>query len=213
MNTDTTAPVNVAERWRFFLALVAAVVLGWFFATIGSALLRDDTAITVSEGSVAIPARQIREGYAGFWRGAEGPLEQGVLVLFDPMCPHCGDLWEALADEPIPQFWVPVAILDETRSNELGAILIETQAREADAPAQMSRFKTTLERDPALDRAPTRDTLELTQRNTRLFFETGRSSVPVIVMKSAGNKYKILNGSMSAEAFRQAFKEFHNESR
>ena len=213
MSTDSAVPASPARRGRLALEIFFAVVLGWAAATGATALFKDKDVITVSPGAVQIQAHQTQEGYTGFWRGTPGALEEGVLVLFDPMCPHCGALWEALAREKIPQFWVPVSILDKTRSNELGAVLIETQARAGDAAAQMSRFKTTSAMDPELDLPPTADTLEITQQNTRLFFDTGKRSVPVIVMKSADNRYKIMNGSMEIDSFRQAFQEFHNEQR
>lgn len=192
---------------------IAFALAGGVAAILASADPAAVAPIPVTDVAVDYRSSQVVEGYTGFWRGAPGKLEDGIMVLFDPMCPHCGALWDELQNEKIPQFWVPVAILNHNRSQELGAMLIETEAREGDVDAQMARFKVERQANPAIDMPPSRGTLSLMDKNTQQFMDAKRSSVPVIIMKNKTGGYGILNGSMPAEAFRKAFEEFHNGQR
>ncbi len=200
-------------KTKTILAGVAFVLAGALGGMIVGGANGPAAPIAVTDTVVDYRASQVLEGYTGFWRGAPGALEDGIMVLFDPMCPHCGALWDELKDEKISQFWVPVAVLNHNRSSQLGAMLIETEAREGDVGAQMNRFKMARESDPAVDAPPSRGTLSLIDKNTQQFMDAKRTSVPVIIMKSKTGGYGILNGSMSAEDFKKAFEEFHRGNR
>lgn len=61
---------------------------------------------------------------SGFWVGPPMAAAR-IVVLFDPQCPHCGNLWraaEALHGKA-RMLWVPVAILNRSSAAQGAALL------------------------------------------------------------------------------------------
>ena len=121
-----------------------------------------------------------------------------VYVLFDPQCPHCGQLWEAaLPLHSKAKFvWIPVSIMNGKSARQGAALLSAGNPAEAMAAHEKSilagtgGMATPASLPPDMERA--------VQNNTALFSSLGVDSVPYIVARNANTGGVVSNaGSLN----------------
>lgn len=121
-----------------------------------------------------------------------------VYVLFDPQCPHCGQLWEAaLPLHSKAKFvWIPVSIMNSKSARQGAALLSAGNPAEAMAAHEKSilagtgGMATPASLPPDMERA--------VQNNTALFSSLGVDSVPYIVARNANTGGVVSNaGSLN----------------
>lgn len=121
-----------------------------------------------------------------------------VYVLFDPQCPHCGQLWEAaLPLHSKAKFvWIPVSLMNSKSARQGAALLSAGNPAEAMAAHEKSilagtgGMATPASLPPDMERA--------VQNNTALFSSLGVDSVPYIVARNANTGGVVSNaGSLN----------------
>jgi thiol:disulfide interchange protein DsbG len=148
-----------------------------------------------SENSSAPPASPAQSGVPdaakldslkGFIAGGGSMMiVPTAYVLFDPQCPHCGELW-AQAKPLIGQVkvkWIPVGLLNAKSKTQSGMLL---EAR--DPTVLMSRYEDEMRSSGAslaLDGTPAQASLEEVDRNTQALKQSGAKSVPTIFYRNS----------------------------
>ncbi len=121
-----------------------------------------------------------------------------VYVLFDPQCPHCGQLWEAaLPLHSKAKFvWIPVAIMNDKSTRQGVALLSAGNPAEAMAAHEKSILAGTGGMSTPASLPP--DLEQAVRKNTALFSSLGVDSVPYIVGKNANTGLVVSNaGSLN----------------
>jgi len=107
-----------------------------------------------------------------------------VYVFFDPQCPHCAALWEAV--KPLKSqarfVWIPVGLIGEKSVSQGGAILSAQ-----DPPTKMEENETSVRnKQGGIDAMGVADAQkDAVKGNTALFTAFGFTGVPTIVGKHA----------------------------
>jgi thiol:disulfide interchange protein DsbG len=127
-----------------------------------------------------------------------------VYVLFDPQCPHCGNLWKAALPlhSKVKFVWIPVTLMN-AKSGPQGAALLAA----ADPAALMTEHEKSLLAGTGGISASASVPAELEQAlksNTALFNTLKVESVPYILAKNqrTGN-FVSHNGAMDTAALGQ----------
>lgn len=107
-----------------------------------------------------------------------------VYVLFDPQCPHCGHLWQAIQPllSKIKFVWIPVALMGG-KSVSQGAALLHA----VDPLAAMTEHEASLLANTggiAVPGSVSAEAEQSVQGNTRLFNSLGVDSVPYILARN-----------------------------
>lgn len=179
-------------------ALLATLTLGLAACSpqdSGSAANADTTPIATAQAYEAVAAQA-----KGF---AVGPImsANSVYVLFDPQCPHCGNLWNAALPllGKVKFVWVPVDILGP-KSLPQGAALMQA----ADPTAAMTAHEQSLAggRGGMSASSSIPDDLRAAiKANGQLLNRLGANSVPFIVARHARNGQVITQtGAMTTDA-------------
>ncbi len=154
--------------------------------------------------SVPVSVEAIEQQAKGFSLGS-AMAARVIYVFFDPQCPHCAALWEAV--RPLrgrARFvWIPVALLND-KSAPQGATLLAA----ADPVEAMDRHEASLRsQQGGITASGITDELKAAvQRNTRLMDSFGFASVPTAVGKHAATGELVtLEGSAPTEVVAQRF--------
>ncbi|WP_332816087.1 thioredoxin fold domain-containing protein [Ramlibacter sp.] len=154
--------------------------------------------------SVPVSVEAIDQQARGFSLGS-AMAARVVYVFFDPQCPHCAALWEAV--QPLRArarfVWIPVALLND-KSAPQGATLLAA----ADPVEAMDRHEASLRsQQGGITASGVTDELKAAiQRNTRLMDSFGFASVPTAVGKHAvTGELVTLEGSAPTEVVAQRF--------
>jgi thiol:disulfide interchange protein DsbG len=107
-------------------------------------------------------------------------------VLFDPQCPHCGQLWQASIplQSKVQFVWIPVAIMNERSAPQGASLLAASNPLELMQEHEKSIIQGT--GGMANPSGVTPELLAKIKNNTQLFKSTGVDSVPFIIVKAAG---------------------------
>ena len=121
-----------------------------------------------------------------------------VYVLFDPQCPHCGQLWEAaLPLHSKAKFvWIPVSILNGKSARQGAALLSAGNPAEAMAAHEKSIIAGTGGMSTPASVLP--DMEAAIQKNTALFSSLRLESVPYILARNVNTGVVVTNsGAMT----------------
>ena len=121
-----------------------------------------------------------------------------VYVLFDPQCPHCGQLWEAaLPLHSKTKFvWIPVSIINGKSARQGAALLSARNPAEAMAAHEKSILAGTGGMSTPDGLPP--DMEQAVQKNTVLFSSLGVDSVPYILARNVNTGLVVSNtGSLT----------------
>jgi thiol:disulfide interchange protein DsbG len=162
----------------------------WVIASLATACSQPTDPASSSADVKPAPASPISgdKAYEAVTKRAAG-FETGpkdgktVYVLFDPQCPHCGDLWEAAKPlrDKVRMVWVPVRLLGP-RSRGQGAALLAA----SDPLQAMDEHEKGRRADGKGIEAPTGLDASFYQKmteNTQLFVDLGQGSVPLMVWR------------------------------
>ncbi|MEZ5646892.1 MAG: thioredoxin fold domain-containing protein [Burkholderiaceae bacterium] len=136
-----------------------------------------------------IPLTEAADALADMGKGfsAGTPMsKQVVYVLFDPQCPHCGNLWNAAVPlQSRTRFvWLPVSMLN-AKSRPQGAALMTA----TDPVAAMNEHEKLLLAGQGGISASSdipADTMAAIDLNTELLQRLGAEAVPFVVTRHAG---------------------------
>lgn len=166
---------------------------------------------TVAEASAAGTETPAAEGellYTGFWRGSVAPdPDRMITVFFDPLCPHCNNLWDELKDVEVPQYWIPVAVLKNGESAPLGALL--NTGRVIKPATEFETYFQQVKAGEVPAESVNDEEVKRVQRNTLEFLKTGQTGVPVIAMSGPDGKVGIIRGYVPKRTFLDQYEEFH----
>ena len=131
-----------------------------------------------------VAAQAVAANQAGFSVGAVMAANT-VYVLFDPQCPHCGQLWNAsLPLHKKAKFvWLPVAIMNGKSAPQGAALLTAASPTEA-----MNAHEASILAGTGGMSAPSNmpaDIEKAIKANTQLFTSLGIESVPYVLAKNA----------------------------
>ncbi len=142
--------------------------------------------------TLAQPYETIAAQAKGFTVGALMSA-QTVYVLFDPQCPHCGQLWQASAplQSRVKFMWIPVSIINAKSGRQGAALLSAGNPVEAMTAHEKSILAGTGGMS-APDSVP-RDIELSIQKNTALFNSLGADSVPYILARNANTGLVVSN--------------------
>ncbi|WBY03262.1 thioredoxin fold domain-containing protein [Ramlibacter tataouinensis] len=153
---------------------------------------------------IPVSVEAIEQQAKGFSLGS-AMAARVIYVFFDPQCPHCAALWEAV--RPLrgrARFvWIPVALLND-RSGPQGATILNA----ADPVAAMDRHETSLrsQQGGIAAMGVTDEQKAVIQRNTQLMNSFGFGSVPTAVGKhGVTGELVTLEGSAPTEVVAQRF--------
>jgi thiol:disulfide interchange protein DsbG len=123
-----------------------------------------------------------------------------VYVLFDPQCPHCGQLWEAsLPLHSKAKFvWIPVAIMNGKSAPQGAALLTASNPTEAMSAHEKSILAGSGGTSASASLAP--EIEQAIKGNTALFNSLGADSVPYILAKNARTGQVVTRGGALATA-------------
>ncbi len=128
-----------------------------------------------------------------------------IYVFFDPQCPHCAALWEAV--RPLRTqarfVWIPVALLNDKSAPQGAAIL-----NAPDPVAAMDRHESSLrsQQGGIAAMGVTAEQKAIIEGNTRLMNSFGFASVPTAVGKHAtSGEVVVMEGSAPGPAVAQRF--------
>lgn len=163
------------------------------------------TAVAPSDGASAATATPAEAAYRKAQAGSGfsvGPVigADPVLVLFDPQCPHCAELWAAAQPllGKIKMVWMPVGFLRET-STPQGAMILTA----SDPVAKMNEQEKLLaDRQGGLPVPSDVDpqAIAKVQANTELLRTLGADSVPYVLYRNhRTGAYAAGAGAMSTE--------------
>lgn len=140
-----------------------------------------------------------REGYYGFDRKIAGELMAGVrvVVLFDPLCPHCLSFWETLRDVPVAQYWVPLGLMGNGKSTPYSAEILSS----ADPSARFEELKPQLARGVWPQVSPPGAARSAIDKNSEKFRADGLRSFPSFAIITPGRLPKYHAGGVTREAF------------
>lgn len=154
--------------------------------------------------AVPVSIEAIEQQAKGFSLGST-MAARVIYVFFDPQCPHCAALWEAV--RPIRNrarfVWIPVALLND-KSAPQGATILNA----ADPVAAMDRHEASLrsQQGGIAAMGVTDEQKAVIQRNTKLMDSFGFGSVPTAVGKhGVTGELVTLEGSAPTEAVVQRF--------
>lgn len=155
-------------------------------------------------GSVAPSVEAIEQRAKGF---SVGPsmAARVIYVFFDPQCPHCAALWEAI--RPLKSqarfVWIPVALLNNKSAPQGAAIL-----NAPDPVAAMDQHETSLrsQQGGIAAMGVTDDQKAVVEGNTKLMDSFGFGSVPTAVGKHATTgETVVMEGSAPTAMVAQKF--------
>lgn len=155
-------------------------------------------------GSVAPSVEAIEQQAKGF---SVGPAMAArvIYVFFDPQCPHCAALWDAV--RPLRAqarfVWIPVALLNDKSAPQGAAIL-----NAADPVAAMDGHEASLrsQQGGIAAMGVTDEQKAAIERNTKLMDSFGFGSVPTAVGKHATTgETVVMEGSAPTAAVAQKF--------
>jgi len=184
-----------------FIALSLATALALTLSACSKEPATEDAA------SAPIPAEQAFDAVAAGGKGfAVGPVmnANAVYVLFDPQCPHCGNLWQATVPllDKVKFVWVPVSLMN-AKSVPQGAALLQA----TDPLAAMTAHEQALlaGQGGMSASASVPDELESAiKNNTQLLNRLGAASVPHIVARHAGSGQTVTHsGALGTEELRK----------
>lgn len=145
----------------------------------------DTQVSTVAPEQAKVQFERLTKESKGFMAGAMMSVHE-VYVMFDPQCPHCGEMWrESHALWPKVKFhWVPVALMGDM-SGLQGAALVSAanplatmEAHERD----LAEHKGGMVVNPG---AISSDLIGAVNKNTAIFEAFGARGVPFIVGRNA----------------------------
>lgn len=133
---------------------------------------------------------------------AEGKGPRIVYIFFDPNCPYCHRLYEALrtriGKNDLEFRWVPVGILMTTSFGKAAAIL--------EAKDPLAAFRVNEEKyvqgggfGGAAETIPGAETEKRLKQNSKLLTQAGGQSVPTIVFRDASGLIKVSQGAPSGK--------------
>jgi thiol:disulfide interchange protein DsbG len=170
---------------RHRLSFLAACALA--LAGLTACSKTEEAAPAAAGNSAAVqldPYAQVAQQTKGFAAGALMSANT-VYVLFDPQCPHCGHLWQAI--QPLLKrtkfVWVPISLLGPKSLPQGAAILTATNPVEA-----MTAHETSLLAGSGGTSAPSSipdDIEKAIKANTQVFNALKGESVPMIIAKHA----------------------------
>lgn len=148
----------------------------------------------------------LTKGTFGFGSGSPK-----VVILFDPMCPHCAELKANLdrAPGPLDVKWVPIAALS-SMSLDYGARIISS---EDPVSAFTNHEQQVIDgRVPALATSVSAEDVakgeDKVKANTAIFTKLEQTSIPVLVTVDKNNNFVIETGSKSLPAFMDFYSKF-----
>lgn len=134
-----------------------------------------------------------------------------VVILFDPMCPHCAHLKSNLdrAPGPLEVKWVPVAVLS-TMSMDYGSrILASSDPAKSFELHEKQVIENTVPKlaEPS-DKLALEKATAAIKTNSQIFAKLGLESIPAIITVSASNELIIETGSKSLPDFMNIYTKF-----
>lgn len=160
----------------------------------------------VTGAAAKAPYEALLKDAAGFTVGSMTSTRH-IYVIFDPQCPHCGELWRMTKPilNQVRITWVPVNLMRKI-SGYQGAALIgaNNPAIEMDAhEIELAKGQGGMTIDESLI-PPAR--LAKINKNTDLFKGFGMNAVPLIVGKHAKTgEIVVLKGAQSPEVLADSF--------
>jgi thiol:disulfide interchange protein DsbG len=145
----------------------------------------------------AQPYEAVATGGKGFSVGAMMSANP-VYVMFDPQCPHCGELWEAARplQSKVKFVWMPVSIIGSKSIKQGAALLAASNPAEAMAAHEKSILAGT--GGMAVPASVPAELEDAVKKNTALFSSLGVDSVPYILAKNLNTGSVVTNtGSMT----------------
>jgi thiol:disulfide interchange protein DsbG len=138
-------------------------------------------------------ARTIKEG-----KGGKGV--RPLYVFFDPNCPYCQKLWQALQSYEsagLQVQWVPVAYLGPTSQPKAARMLASADSTAA-FRAHMQRFGQ--DRTVPAEATASADVTQALERNLALMHEFGMQGTPALVWQDDAGQVRTLVGLPPASA-------------
>ena len=156
-------------------------------------------AAPVAAAKPAQPYEAVAAQGKGFTVGAVMAANT-VYVLFDPQCPHCGQLWEAsLPLHSKAKFvWIPVAIMNGKSAPQGAALLTAGNPTEAMSAHEKSILSGSGGMSASASIPP--EVEQTIKANTALFTSLGADSVPYILAKNASTGQIVTRGGALATA-------------
>ena len=127
-----------------------------------------------------------------------------VYVLFDPQCPHCGELWQQSLPlhKKVKFVWMPVAFINAKSAPQGAALMTAANPLEAMSAHEASILAGS--GGTAASSSIPDDIAAGIKKNTDMFNGMGVESVPYIVAKNAGTGQVVTNaGAMETAALAQ----------
>ena len=181
------------------IALIAAasLVFGLIACTKTDAPAQPPTAAPVAAADPARAYDAVAAQGKGFSVGAMMSAYP-VYVLFDPQCPHCGQLWEStLPLHGKAKFvWIPVSIMNGKSVLQGAALLSAGNPVEAMTAHEKSILAGSGGMSTSASPAP--DMEQAVKKNTALFSSLGVDSVPYMLARNVSTGAVVSNtGSLT----------------
>ena len=122
-----------------------------------------------------------------------------VYILFDPQCPHCGQLWTELKDvNNVNINWIPVAFMNN-KSLGQGAYILQSSSP---INAMIEHERLMDEKKGGIIAGEIKDDFKAKIETNNVFFKKNFQGVPVLLIKNKQEQFEVIPGGISKETLK-----------